>query len=580
MHTSPKNRYRQLAGLGLALALTSTSGAWAGPVGAVAVTYVTPVNSGIIHEAVIVLVTTTSDFAIDTVVADLDGTVQNLAFANGSWSTTIDMTGASWGPKSLSVTATDVFANQDIATIQVNFDLPPVITLITPLDFAVVKSTFPVQATCADDGPAGCSMIEMRNSTSWEACTNTTPIVSNGGPVLNQTANVASFDHGDRLSTCIQGTDSAGQIGHRLVHLWNIDHPLFSEVDSTGGWIVDVSQDHLLFTGEITPGFGELVGVKDRGTGIETTVFDDLNTLLESPFAQLTPLGLIAPVKLLAGGPTEHLWDWRNEGTLFDIGAFRASDLQTRDLWASWVEGVSVPPTLTDYHLTRRDLVNETNQLIATDISNVGTSLAPDGSIIYVAPSRTELMRFDGGTVTSLISDPPHIYASPRTDGGAVAYKKMRQATPNTLEFAIAYLKDGVETLLTPFSVDTPFRFELDGDWLAFGRLDVSGVDQVWLRAPDGTETQASFFATNSRVHSVSSCGALTFSSGTNNADLYLHTPYSNLPVRIGSSQDEAFWFDGHLFLATGSKLFEVNIEIFSNDFESGNTNPWPVVVP
>jgi hypothetical protein len=418
--------------------------------------------------------------------------------------------------------------------------------------------------------------MTLRNSASG-ACTTGTTLASSTGGSINTTATYAFAVHGTREATCLRGFDSAGQssIGH-LARLWFFDHPLLEEVEAASGLIVEVTEDRLLFALGGPTGLGFPIGIRVRAAGTEEIIFDSPTILMDD--AMLTSAGLFGIFKVLDGGWLDYLYDYRSDGTLFDLGAQPAiGDLKTAGPYVSYLEHQGFG----EWDLLRRNLDTDTTETIVFDVASSGHQLLPDGSMIYSDSTTLGLVHFDGVAHTPIVSDPPLDYRQPRLDDEVLAYVKRRFTLPATNEYTVAVFDDGVETEFNPLGVNTSNDFRLAGNWVAFERAGAMGQDQVWLRSPDGTETQVTFFSGNSNIGHLNDRGQLTFNTVMpDGLHEFLHTGYTAQPVDLGlQTSSPTRWLGDQLYKSMGRKLFKLRIDYFADGFESGDLATWDQVV-
>lgn len=147
--------------LALALALPVSA--------AVTVTITSPTPNQIRPDELHVVATVTSDFEIQTVLAEVEDRSASLSFSSGAWRGIVELAGLPRGPLTLTVTATEAFGamGQDSETFVL--DNPPVVTVVEPLNDSVATPTIRVVASCTDDDPAGCTGMRIRYGGACEA---------------------------------------------------------------------------------------------------------------------------------------------------------------------------------------------------------------------------------------------------------------------------------------------------------------------------------------------------------------------------------------------------------------------------
>jgi hypothetical protein len=111
----------------------------------------------------------------------------------------------------------------------------------------------------------------------------------------------------------------------------------------------------------------------------------------------------------------------------------------------------------------------------------------------------------------------------------------------------------GDVVLATGVVVSQPAQFLVNGGWVAFRRFDMAGVGQVWVRSPEGVETQLSFagnFTPDMRM--LSDNGEVLFD--------YLTRASPSLPAtHVAGYSAVPIYIDGALHVGLGASLFRVN---------------------
>lgn len=123
----------------------------------------------------------------------------------GRWTGTLSLAGLpSPGSRQLAFAAADVLGKTARANLLVQYDLPPVVTVTSPLDHATASPTVRVTASCSDDGATGClslrAFVEGFNNQPLATGTNT----------IDVTSSLATFTGDVRI--VIEGADAAGQV--------------------------------------------------------------------------------------------------------------------------------------------------------------------------------------------------------------------------------------------------------------------------------------------------------------------------------------------------------------------------------
>lgn len=157
------------------------------------------------------------------------------------WSGTLDMgSGPPPGRYGLVVAAAD--GNGSVATrsMIVDLDRPPVVTMTSPADQQVVRNgSVDLDATCTDDGPAGCTITGYLNDVAVQPASAST---------LHKSIDVSSHN-GQMIVIDAIATDSAGHQAGITRDVWVESSTVLSVVADVGGNVLDVSGSRVLSDG-------------------------------------------------------------------------------------------------------------------------------------------------------------------------------------------------------------------------------------------------------------------------------------------------------------------------------------------
>ncbi len=418
----------------------------------------------------------TSTYQIQSVTATVAGRLTNLTFdATAGWIGDLSLAGLLRGPQTLSLNATDVFANSGQTQVSFVYDQPPVLTVFEPstssYDTSMSAFTRPalrVRASATDDGPVGAVIqVYIGDGVPWSSTLLATATNS-----MDTVLDLSNLD-GSFVPLTFVATDSAGQTTSIRKGAYVIANTNVIELDRVSGNILDVSESNILFSPD-----PNVLEIESRVTGLETILVNDTNIYISR--AALTPHGAIFfTVTDLGGGvfgPPNELYEVR-DGTLIDLGTY-GGDLVVKGNYAIWLTGdpsAGIPFTT----LTLRDLLAGTNVVISTNAGNTSNDVAANGDVVYWS-NDYKIYRYRDGTSTQVANG---IY--PVTDGVNVGYFTI--GSPSY--FA---LFDGTnEIILGPRPAGD--RRAVSGGWTAFIKPG-TGQDQVWTRSPNGVQTQRTFF--------------------------------------------------------------------------------------
>jgi hypothetical protein len=172
--------------------------------------------------------------------------------------------------------------------------------------------------------------------------------------------------------------------------------------------------------------------------------------------------------------------------------------------------------------LVRRDLVAGIDVDVASArLGYMGVDVAANGDVVYGTETAGsyKMHRYRAGATTQTSAGGTLSSVSPLRDATDVVY--VRQTPPPCCtpgSYAIILHYSGAELSLTPMQLRSSPRpgldYQVHNGYAAFTRDDGVGASQVWLRGPDGTLTQLSFFGSTSSIDGLAPTGELTFLSG------------------------------------------------------------------
>jgi len=492
-----------------------------------------------------------STFEIKSVKARVEGREVALAFSSMAvcsrmfcspgWVGTISLSGLPRGSKTLTVVATDVFDNTAQVQRTFVYDQPPTLTVNAPLDETVARPAIFVDATCADDDPAGCASVTVSSNI------DETTLATGKDGVKESVSLPAAFD-GHTVTLNVTARDSIGQTTKltRLIYIEASNN--LSEVASIGGRILDARSDRILFL-EGT----KTLKIRDLASGLDAIVTDDPAIEVQGGF--LAPKGAIFIADRPGGSPSS-VYDWR-DGNLINLGLLNSSSFKVKGKYAIW----SVSPPLAANSLVLRDLDSGTNIQVSTIAGNTSNDVSASGDVVYGSndsSTNRNIYRYRAGGSVKLTNDTALMNSFPLTDGINVVYMKSTPCCGNQTYAIMLYGPSG-EVTLSQSSTRGPspdLDYRVNGGWVAFTRLSATELRQVWTRSPADEEAQVSFFSTSSSIKALSPLGGVVFKNGSNRS--YLKEP--GVPeVQTSSGLGNYFWQDGQWFVTIGRSLFKVN---------------------
>lgn len=489
----------------------------------ISVTFIYPLSGAVAHENLGVTVQVTSTYQLQSVRAFVEDRTNQLAFSAGYWTGTLSLVGLARGNKVLTVVATDVFGSSNQAQRSFVFDLAPTLSVTSPPNGTVIRSSVHVTASATDDGPAP-PVIQVLNGGEIARGTNTLD------------ANVFLPD-GQLVTLTIRATDSLGQISNitRQVYV-QLSSNLVEVARVSAGEIRDVDGDRILFVSN--NGNTNRLMIKSRSTGTENLLYQTTDSV---GITSLTPSG-VAFESPMNDASLTRVYEYRN-GSLLDRGALGGGDIVRKGNFLYWGSGFLI-------HIG--DLLT-TNTTAITNLGGYNNFFYSDGTILLTGgDSSRSIQRYRAGVFSVLVSDPNVTFDYPQTDGTNVCCITFPPAT-----HSLVFLTNGA----TKKIADDPIVYQMNNGWIAYTRDAGSGQYQVWRRAPDGTTVQLTFFGSSSTLGALAPNGDVAF---YNNSHLYI-SKGSWPPVDVGLTPESylgpylrPFWQDGCWYARMGDTLFRI----------------------
>lgn len=407
----------------------------------------------------------------------------------------------------------------------------PEIQVASPHNFQVVSSTLPIDATCTDDGPRGCTLEATLQRTTghgrWDYIAH---LGKGAGGVEGEVA--LSVDPG-LYTVAFTARDAADQFSRQWIHIVQVDiPPEIEQISDLPGLVAAYDGDRILWLHEAGTNFGGAsfeLRLRDVASGMDemvgTTSSPDVDARL--PWVDLVSDGVFAVAATAAksgmwrssfydlngGFPQAGRWFAGKAGDYYlweDLGEVILPG--TGALWRGGPDGqVEIWPS----HTWKEDV-------------------AENGIVVFSAPVDLveTVFRFAGGVLEEIGPG-----AAPVTDGMSMAYARFDSAggTPLVLRSAA-----GVEEIIS----ETGHSPALRNGYLAYMEPG-SGVPEVWVRSPDGVETKVSTFGPPSGLHSLGPAGEVVLRNPYDPDPWNLSAPSYYLAVPPYGPGDITLLYDG-----------------------------------
>jgi len=493
-------------------------------------------SPGLVGDTVHVSVNVTSRLQVASVGVAVAGRTAALSNPTpGVWTGTVLLNGTPRDTMTLVATARDVNGSLAQALVALTHDVPPRVTLTSPINNSAADGTVMIDASCADDDPNGCTVsAELRPDNSSE--------VRYAGPSLSPLhapVSLAGWE-GQKVRVVAYATDSKGQRTCCASDTVWVESSHLHFIGAAEGTVLDASDSRLLW---LTQSLAS-VGIRDVNTGVSDTVRGPpYGSVVE--YAVLTPTGAVFA--------SDALYVWQN-------GSLTRKTIPNFALAASGNYVIYQTPSL-----YRFDVTTGADILVASDDGNTENDVATNGDVAYWNNSY-EIVRYRNGvkdTVAGSNGNLPGYNSYPLTDGINIVFRHTASlpATNNEL-----WLFDGSSSSLSMLSpagardVQPHSNYAVNGGWTAFTKDDASGNSQVWTRSPAGVLRAVSPEGTPSVFQAIGPDGTVIFNS---NGDRYAAGPTSP-PVRISAGSPApgttgagpVFWRNGTFVVVVENGAF------------------------
>lgn len=511
-----------------------SAGTGFGAMAAISVSIVTPGELAKVDTAMPVIVTIRSDYEIASVTGAVAGKVVTFAYSSTAtggkfpapgWTATVDLTGVGRGAHTLVVSAVDALGAAADASRTVTLDAKPTISVRKPAPYAVAAPSIDLDIACIDD-VAGC-VLSVRDMAGVEVLTGSDSVSAR--LLLDKYV-------GQTTLLTVSATDVGGQKTIRTLSIPVVDASRLVFQAGVPGRIFDSNADRILYLDDtVEP---QQLKIRDRTTGADATIFAVPGSRPKEGYLHLSGAMFVDQPGRLS---TTKLYDWRG-GALVDLSSSYQSTggFMVKGKYATFFNAGAGYPSSPDYFL--RDLSTGVNRLIDTGVGNNTNSLTADGAVAYWKGYDIYLWK-NGVSSRITYGDGLPYNVFPATDGVNVVFLQGSNK--------IVLWNGAALTTLA----DAGVGYAIANGYVAFTKRGATGQLQVWRRSPDGALEQLTFFATDSRIDTLSDAGAVTLSNG---GKFYVHEVGGAL-VELSAGVGKRFWQNGDLFGVIGGAIFKMD---------------------
>lgn len=443
---------------------------------------------------------------------------------------TLNLAGLPEGPHTLAVVAYSSTGDSAAARRLFTYNQAPQLTAVLPAENSVIRTpTVRVDAECTD--PSGCVRVAVHFYRFGPPYPNDLPVLAEGATSVHADVQISEYN-GQRGFLVVRATDALGGVSVADQQVYIESTPTWTELASGGRQALDTDATRFLFVDSVA---GEPARVKVRplGGGAETVLLDIPAGEGDAVEGYLFPGGAIFST-------LHHVYEWRGGGTSQLANTpFLGYTLDVEGSWAVWNVGMT---------LYRRDLGAGTNVVVATNATNNGNEVAPDGDVAYIRTTDGDVVWWRGAPIGGLEVAPA---GWPLTDGTQVIF------TQGAEQSIWLYRNGTVQVLATLALSLSPHRyFEVNNGWAAWVTTDAGNNLQVWTMDPAGTRRQASV-GSSATIAALGPQGEVVF---TRNGRRYLvESPYTDPPLDVGGELGTIRFEGSELYVFVGRSAFRVN---------------------
>jgi len=528
---------------------------------AITVTIVSPLATGRYPDTLNIRVSISSTFAMDTVKATVSSRSVLLVRnpSDGSFRGALILTGLAQGTQELDLYARDAMGNTQTATRNFTFDSRPIVTIQSPTNFTAYQTKLHIKATVSDPGHANCNGVIY---TPYPLPTTPAYTIT----FVNSIDTLVDFltppTTSGQVDFAVRATDDAGQITESSLTVYGEKSPFLTPVYTDIGRIIDYLGNRVLVeTGRTL----KIVNITDNTSQTIATANREITSV------HLTNSGA-AMVMAPPGTTADSLYVWKSStSTLTNINTVANRALNAYEfsvngdniVWYARTQELHLTNagTLVDILVDANHALNNNNGI--DSLGNISYSAAEDIYKYVIATQTKTRITTDGATNFNSYSS---------IEGNNIAY--IHQVTSNPTHL---YLYDGTKSrdlgISSAGAGSSGFQFR--NGYLGYSKYDNNSISQIWLRRPDTSSRQVSFFSGPSTMDKIGNTGSLLF---TNSAKRY-YADSLTAPHVVSGTLGTSFYVNGAFYLALGNTLFKYN-SLTAPTLAAAITSFTPVAAP
>lgn len=466
---------------------------------------------------------------------------ENPGFGAPYWHGQVDIAGLPAGNSQVTVTAVrgpDTVS----ATFPFVHDRVPLFDIASPAAEDVAAPDMDVAVQCTDD-TATCSSVSVAVAGG--------PVLATGTTAIATTVSLAAYvGQTVRLQFDAQAGGKSSSIQRNVVV---ISSSKLSRIAVASGTVLDYDGNRLLHLDEHNIMWMRTAGVDQRIDSMTGPVRRGWITPAGTLFAVATTTDMASVIEWRGGPLLNHgPMNWYT----FGASPLRYNNLAVRGGYAAW-NAQPTPGSASSY--IWRDLTAGTSATVAAVTDATGIDVTAGGDAFYSAYDLLDLYRFRNGSSGAITSNATFIRGAPQSDGTISVYARWPTATQGVPTYSLVIFDGtGESQLVPPTNGYVPVAgesFAVSNGWVAFLKPDGAGL-QLWLRAPDGTLTQATSQYV-SRLGGLGEDGSVVYFAASAPGGWHRVTPGGS-PVALESPFGTPVRVSGAWYFLIGRSVFQV----------------------
>ncbi len=484
---------------------------------------------------------------------------------SGYYEGSMSMAGLTQGTLTAIVTANDNQGNQQTASQDFIYDIPPVLIVESPLSYSTATPLIHLKAKCTDS--SGCNL-----NVSGDLNTGFTGLNINTGDSVDSMIDLSAYE-GVSANINFTATDARGQSTVFQAPILVENSQNIQEVFAAGDQILDFNYNKLLVSNSWWA--GSLNTMNDNNSYISRSRIVNIatgdSTVIPFPgplvmgfnhneASTLTNYGAIFTT--VNANFLDSFYDW-NTNMLYPLGpansAFSMKVAGNNAIFSN------------DTLLYFRNLQTASSTIISSSAGNSDNDLASNGEVAYWGNDYNIYSYMNNTTtlLTNNLGNKWNVY--PLTDGKNVVYTKQDPCCSNQT-YSLHFYNGQTDILLSDWGMNGSGTYQINDKYIAYSKPDLSGHMQIWLRDSLGTSNQMTAFPNDCKIDLLGPNGDLTFfSKNAASANRrYFRNRSTGQITEICSPLGLTYFRDTTWYLTLGRMLYKLKVQGSSDSILNG----------